>query len=185
MSGAVWHISTQVKRKIIWRVRSNVGKFKLKINEMKTIKAFFATDTHSWPLLIARLALGFVVLPHGMQKALGCFGGHGFAGTIGGFESMGMPVLLAVLVILAEFAGSIGVILGLGSRFMAFSILLTMSGAMILGGHIHNGFFMNWFGAQAGEGMEYFILIIGLALAVMIGGGGRCAVDNLISKKLK
>jgi putative oxidoreductase len=152
---------------------------------MKTMKAFFATDTHSWPLFIARLALGLVLLPHGMQKALGFFGGYGFAGTVGGLESMGMPVILAILVILAEFAGSIGVILGLGTRFMAFSIFLTMSGAMILGGHIHNGFFMNWFGAQAGEGMEFFILMIGLALAVTIGGGGKCAVDNLISKKLK
>lgn len=152
---------------------------------MKAIKAFFATDSHSWPLFIARLALGVVILPHGMQKALGLFGGYGFAGTIGGFESMGMPLLIAVLVILAEFAGSIGVILGLGSRFMAFSIFLTMSGAMVLGGHIYNGFFMNWFGTQSGEGMEYFILVIGLALAVLIGGGGKFALDNLISKKLK
>jgi len=152
---------------------------------MKTIKAFFATDTHSWPLFIARLALGFVLLPHGMQKALGLFGGYGFAGTIGFFESMGMPLLIGTLVILAEFVGSMGVILGLGTRFMAFSIFLNMSGAMILGGHIHNGFFMNWYGMQKGEGVEYFILIIGLALAVMIGGGGKWAVDNLISKKLK
>lgn len=152
---------------------------------MKAIKLFFATDTPSWPLLIARLALGITLLPHGMQKALGLFGGYGFSGTIGGFESMGMPLLIAVLVILAEFAGSIGVILGLGTRFMAFSILLTMSGAMVLGGHISNGFFMNWFGNQKGEGFEFFILVIGLALAVMIGGGGKYALDNLISRKLK
>ena len=152
---------------------------------MKAIKAFFATDVHSLPLFIARMALGFVILPHGMQKALGLFGGYGFAGTLGGLESMGLPFLIAFLVIMAEFAGSIGVILGLGTRFMAFSIFLNMSGAMILGGHIHNGFFMNWFGTQKGEGMEFFILVIGLALALIIGGGGRCAFDNLISKNLK
>lgn len=152
---------------------------------MKTLKAFFATDTHSWSLMIARMALGAALLPHGMQKALGLFGGYGFAGTVGGFESMGMPALLAVLVILAEFAGSIGVILGLGTRFMASSIFLTMSGAMVLGGHIHHGFFMNWFGNQKGEGFEYFILMLGLALAVSIGGAGKYAVDNWISKKLK
>lgn len=152
---------------------------------MKAIKAFFSTDTHSWPLFIARLALGVVILPHGMQKALGLIGGYGFSGTLGAFESMGMPLILATLVILAEFAGSIGVILGLGTRFMAFSVFLTMSGAMFLGGHIHNGFFMNWFGMQKGEGIEYFILVIGLALAVMIGGGGKWALDNIVSKKLK
>ena len=149
------------------------------------IKKFFATDTTSWSLLISRLALGIVILPHGMQKALGSFGGYGFEGTLGAFTGMGMPLLLGVLVILAEFVGAIGVILGAGTRFMAFSIFLTLGGAMFLGGHIEHGFFMNWFGAQAGEGMEYFILVIGLSIALMIGGSGKFSVDNLISKKLK
>jgi putative oxidoreductase len=152
---------------------------------IKTIKQFLATDQQSWSLLVSRLALGVVILPHGMQKALGLFGGHGFAGTMGFLQSMGMPFLIALLVILAEFVGSIGLILGLGTRFMAFSVGLTMAGAAILGGHIHNGFFMNWFGMQKGEGIEYFILVVGLALAALIGGSGKLSVDNLISKRLK
>lgn len=152
---------------------------------MKAIKQFFATDQQSWSLLVSRLALGVVLLPHGMQKALGLFGGYGFSGTVGFFQSMGMPFIIGTLVILAEFVGSIGVLLGLGTRFMAFSIFLTMSGAMVLGGHINNGFFMNWFGAQKGEGVEYFILVLGLALALIIGGSGKLSFDNLISKKLK
>lgn len=152
---------------------------------MNAVKQFFSTDQQSWSLLVSRLALGAVLLPHGMQKTLGLFGGYGFSGTLDGFHSMGMPYLIATLVILAEFAGSIGVLLGLGTRFMAFSIFLTMSGAMVLGGHIHNGFFMNWFGMQKGEGIEYFILVIGLALALIIGGSGKFSFDNLVSKKLK
>jgi len=152
---------------------------------MNTIKKFLATDQQSWSLLIVRLALGFVILPHGMQKALGMFGGYGFAGTVGFFQSMGMPFIIGTLVILAEFIGSIGVIIGLGTRFMAASILLTMSGAMVLGGHLNNGFFMNWFGMQKGEGVEYFILIIGLALATVIGGSGKFSFDNLVSKQIK
>ena len=149
------------------------------------IKKFFATDTTSWSLLVSRLALGVVILPHGMQKALGSFGGYGFEATVGAFQGMGMPWLLAVMVILAEFVGALGVIRGAGTRFMAFSIFLTLGGAMFLGGHVDNGFFMNWFGAQAGEGMEYFILVLGLALALMISGSGKLSVDNLISKYLK
>ena len=152
---------------------------------MNTIKKFFATDQQSWSLFVVRLALGLVLLPHGMQKALGMFGGYGFAGTVGFFQSMGMPFIIGTLVILAEFAGSIGVLLGVGTRFMAASILLTMSGAMVLGGHISNGFFMNWFGMQKGEGIEYFILTIGLALALVIGGSGKFSFDNLISKRIK
>ncbi|HEY5508648.1 MAG TPA: DoxX family protein [Paludibacter sp.] len=152
---------------------------------MNTIKKFLATDQQSWSLLVVRLALGFVILPHGMQKALGMFGGYGFAGTVGFFQSMGMPFIIGALVILAEFVGSIGVIIGLGTRFMAASILLTMSGAMVLGGHLHNGFFMNWFGMQKGEGVEYFVLVIGLALAAVIGGSGKFSFDNLVSKQIK
>jgi hypothetical protein len=92
----------------------------LKKKNMNTIiKKFFATDTQSWSLLISRLALGIVILPHGMQKALGMYGGYGFEATLGFFQSMGMPLLLGVLVILAEFVGAIGVILGAGTRFMA------------------------------------------------------------------
>ena len=152
---------------------------------MNTIKKFLATDQQSWSLLIVRLALGFVILPHGMQKALGMFGGYGFAGTVGFFQSMGMPFIIGTLVILAEFVGSIGVIIGMGTRFMAASILLTMSGAMVLGGHLNNGFFMNWFGMQKGEGVEYFVLVIGLALAAVIGGSGKFSFDNLVSKQIK
>ncbi len=152
---------------------------------MESIKKFLATDQQSWSLLLVRLALGVVILPHGMQKALGLFGGYGFTGTIGFFESMGMPFILALLVILAEFVGSLGLIAGIATRFMAFSLFIEMTGAMILGGHIHNGFFMNWFGTQKGEGIEYFILVIGISLAVLIGGSGKFSLDNIISKKLK
>jgi putative oxidoreductase len=152
---------------------------------MKALKSFFATDSNSYALLLVRLALGVVILPHGMQKALGSFGGYGLEGTLGFFQSMGMPLFLGILVIAAEFLGSIGVILGAGTRFMAASLFIQMGGAMILGGHINNGFFMNWFGAQAGEGMEYFILVLGSALALTLAGGGKWSVDSLISKKLK
>lgn len=152
---------------------------------MKAIKAFFSTDTSSWALLLVRLSLGVVILPHGMQKALGSFGGYGLEGTLGFFQSSGMPLILGLMVIAAEFLGSIGVILGLGTRFMAFSIALTLGGAMFIGGHVHNGFFMNWFGAQAGEGMEYFILVLGSAIGLVLGGGGKFALDNWISSKLK
>jgi putative oxidoreductase len=46
-----------------------------------------------------------------------------------------------------------------------------------------NGFFMNWFGKQNGEGYEYHILVFGLALGLMLLGGGRWSVDRLIFKQ--
>jgi putative oxidoreductase len=68
---------------------------------------------------------------------------------------------------------------------MAFSVGLTMAGAAVLGGHLNNGFFMNWFGMQKGEGLEYFILVVGMALALLISGSGKFSFDNLILKKVK
>jgi len=44
---------------------------------------------------------------------------------------------------------------------------------------------MNWFGMQKGEGVEYFVLVIGLALAAVIGGSGKFSFDNLVSKQIK
>jgi putative oxidoreductase len=49
--------------------------------------------------------------------------------------------------------------------------------------HFKYGFFMNWFGKQQGEGFEYHILVIAIAIALMIKGAGRWSIDGLIAKK--
>lgn len=134
--------------------------------------------------LVARLALGLVMFPHGTQKALGWFGGHGFAGTMGFFTGMmHIPAPFAFLAILAEFAGSLGLIVGLFGRVAAFGIAVTMAVA-ILTVHLSNGFFMNWFGTQKGEGFEYHLLAIGLALVVIIRGSGSFSIDGLITRRI-
>ena len=133
--------------------------------------------------LIARLTLGLVMFPHGAQKMLGWFGGYGFTGTMGFFTgTMHIPALFAFLAILAEFAGSLGLIVGLFGRIAAFGIACNMVVA-ILAVHCANGFFMNWFGAQKGEGFEYHLLAIGLALVVMIAGSGPLSLDALILRR--
>jgi putative oxidoreductase len=143
------------------------------------MNALFRTED-STPLMIVRIALGIVMLPHGLQKTLGLFGGAGFSGTMGMFTQQGMPAALAFLVILSESAGSLGLIVGFLSRIAGFGCAAVMLGAI---GMVHwqNGFFMNWFGKQAGEGFEYHILALCMALAVMIGGGGKASVDQAIA----
>lgn len=130
---------------------------------------------------IARIALGVVILPHGLQKLLGMFGGYGFSATVDFFVSSGLPTAVAYLIIIAESFGSLALILGFLSRLSAFGIGLIMLGAIFLV-HAPHGFFMNWSGAQKGEGFEYHILPIGLALIVLITGGGKWSVDRAISK---
>lgn len=133
--------------------------------------------------LVARVALGLVMFPHGAQKALGWFGGYGFTGTMGFFTGkMGIPAAFAALAILAEFLGSIGLVVGAVSRVAALGIAAIMTVA-IATVHLHNGFFMNWYGSQAGEGFEYHLLAIALALVVMIKGGGAYSVDRAVTAR--
>jgi len=131
--------------------------------------------------LIARIALGIVILPHGLQKLLGMFGGGGFSNTVDFFVSTGMPSIVAILIIIAESFGAISLIFGFLARFSAAAITLIMLGAIFMV-HSTNGFFMNWFGSQEGEGFEYHILAIGLGLVVIFVGAGKASIDLLLSK---
>ncbi|MDB6026661.1 MAG: hypothetical protein JWM68_2884 [Verrucomicrobiales bacterium] len=97
---------------------------------------------------------------------------------------MHIPALFAFLAIAAEFAGSLGLVTGFLSRLSAFGIAVNMLVATVTV-HGANGFFMNWFGNQKGEGFEYHILALGLALVVIISGGGKWSVDALLMKKLE
>lgn len=132
---------------------------------------------------LLRLTLGLVIFPHGAQKALGLFGGYGFAGTMGFFTGqMHIPALFAFLAIAAEFAGSLGLISGALTRVAAFGVFCNMLVATVLV-HWKVGFFMNWYGSQQGEGYEYHLLAMGLAVAVMIRGGGAASVDRALSRR--
>jgi putative oxidoreductase len=51
--------------------------------------------------------------------------------------------------------------------------------------HWQHGFFMNWFGQQAGEGYEYHLLAMGLCLSLFMTGGGKFSVDAVIARRLK
>lgn len=144
-------------------------------------KRMLHTD-NDYAALVMRLALGIVMFPHGAQKVLGWFGGYGFMGTMGFFtDTVGLPWILALLVILAEFLGSIGLIVGALTRLAAFGIGSVMVGAILLV-HLPNGFFMNWSGNQAGEGFEYHLLAIGLALALILKGGGAWSFDRIVTR---
>ena len=147
------------------------------------MKTLFQTD-EAWSSLILRVMLGLVMFPHGAQKLMGWYGGFGFAGTMGFFtEQMHVPAAIAFLVIMGESFGALGLIAGFLTRFSAFGVFCIMSGAIFMV-HLPNGFFMNWFGKQAGEGFEYHLLVIGMSIALMIAGGGRWSVDGAIAKKL-
>jgi putative oxidoreductase len=132
-------------------------------------------------LLILRVLAGVVFFPHGAQKVLGWFGGHGLAATMGVFTGkLGIPAVFAGLAIAAEFLGSLGLVVGFLTRVAALGLGCVMVvGALLV--HARNGFFMNWVGTQAGEGFEYHILALAIMLALMIKGGGLFSIDGALA----
>ena len=133
-----------------------------------------------WTLTLIRVVAGGVMLPHGMQKMFGWFGGAGFTGTIHNFGQRGFAAPLVFLVIMAEFFGSIGLIFGFLSRIAAFGIAIDMTVAAITTTS-EFGMFINWSGKQKGEGMEFQFLMIAMAVAILFAGGGAWSVDRVLS----
>lgn len=129
-----------------------------------------------------RLALAVTMFPHGAQKLVGWFGGHGFGGTMEFFGSMGMPAPVSATVILLEFFGPILLLFGLATRWIAAGFAAIMIGA-IATVHGQHGLFMNWFGTQQGEGFEYHLLVIGMALALVASGAGRFGLDARLARR--
>jgi len=133
--------------------------------------------------LVLRVILGIVFFAHGAQLTLGWFGGNGFAATMQFFtQNMHIPTAFAVLAIMAQFLGSLGLIVGLLTRVAAFGIGVVMLVAIVMV-HLPVGFFMNWFGNQKGEGYEFHLLAVAICVALMIKGGGKASIDRALTAK--
>lgn len=140
------------------------------------------STTDDFTVTILRVLFGVVFFAHGAQKALGWFGGFGFTGTMGFFtQKLNIPAPLAVLAIAAEFLGGMGLLVGLLSRVAAFGIACNMVVAVYMI-HRHFGFFANWYGQQKGEGFEFHLLAVAIALFIMIKGSGALSLDRALSK---
>ena len=144
------------------------------------LSSLLATGNSLAPTVL-RLALGVMILPHGLQKTLGWFGGYGFNGTMGYLTgTVGAPWIFALLAILAESVGGLMLIAGFGTRLAA----LGLGGVMLVAAAQHraNGFFMNWAGTQKGEGIEFHLLALGIVVALLILGGGKFSVDSALKR---
>jgi putative oxidoreductase len=134
-------------------------------------------------LLLVRIISAAVVGAHGVQKLLGWFGGYGFEGTVGFFtQTIGLPYIFALLIILTESIGMIALLAGLFSRILSTAIILIMLGA-IFTMHGQFGFFMDWSNNQGGEGIEYHLLMIALSGVIVLNGPGVYAMDHVLLRK--
>ena len=152
---------------------------------MTTFMKYLFQTNDNYSYWVPRVILGCVMFPHGVQKLFGWFGGFGFTNTMTYFtQTAGLPWIIAFLIIMGESLGSLGLIVGFFTRLSALGLIFIMVGA-ITTVHIPNGFFMNWFGKNAGEGFEYHLLVIGMSIPLLISGGGKYSVDGLINKYLR
>ena len=131
--------------------------------------------------LMLRIPLGLIMMAHGSQKLLGLFGGHGLTGTFRNFEEkLGIPPIFTLLAIIAEFGGGFGVLTGFLTRLSALGIASVAVVAMYKV-HWANGFFLNMNAVPGrGNGIEYDIALLGMALYLVVAGGGQWCLDRLI-----
>jgi putative oxidoreductase len=121
-----------------------------------------------WGLLIVRLVLGIVFVMHGWPKVIG------WSHTMAMMTHTGIPAPFVALDIITEFFGGLALIFGVLARLASAGLIVVMLVA-IFKVHLANGFFMNWYGNQKGEGIEYHLLVIAMALLVILAGPGRLA----------
>lgn len=142
---------------------------------------WFLETPNDVALTVARLFLGGVLWIHGAQLVLGWFGGQGFSETVRTFTGPGMalPAPLALIAILTLFLAPLGLIAGALTRPAALGLAIFMAVAATK--HLGNGFFMNWFGGQRGEGFEFHLLAVGAALTLAIRGAGAFSFDRWLA----
>jgi putative oxidoreductase len=125
-------------------------------------------------LFVMRLSLGLTVIAHGYRHI---FGGGKIAGTAGWFESLGMKPgkLHAWLASLTELGAGALLVLGLLVPIAAAGVMGTLLVALITN-HWKNGFFI----FNKGEGYEYVLMIVCMALALGTIGGGKYSLDDAL-----
>ncbi len=131
-----------------------------------------------YSMLSLRIALGVVFIAHGSQKLFGLFGGGGLAGTIRYMDMMGFnfAAFWGIALALAEFSGGLFALLGLFTRWAAFFIAIVMSVA-VFAVHVKHGLFVS------NKGFEFAGSLLCMAIALIINGGGKFSLDNLLFKK--
>ena len=118
---------------------------------------------------ITRLSLGVILLAHGLLKVFV----FTIPGTVGFFESLGLPAIIAYLTIFGEIAGGAALIAGLYTRLTALLSVPILLGATWA--HAGNG----WVFSNQGGGWEFPALLVVMAIAVAVQGSGSFAFKTI------
>jgi putative oxidoreductase len=119
-------------------------------------------------VLVLRLGVGLsLAFAHGLGKI------PPSPGLIDGTAEMGfpLPLLFAWAAALSEFVGGLLLVIGLATRPAAFFVACTMAVAFFVR---HD--------ANFGEGEKAFLILVA-ALALLLIGAGRYAIDRLLVRE--
>lgn len=115
---------------------------------------------------LLRLSSGALFLAHGLLKV----NVFTIAGTVGYFESLGLPGFLAYLTIAAELGGGLALILGVAVRVVSLGLIPVLLGATWV--HAGNG----WQFSADGGGFEFPLFWLAVQAAIAILGAGAYAL---------
>jgi putative oxidoreductase len=118
---------------------------------------------------LLRIHFGIILLAHGWLKVYV----FSIAGTVGYFSSIGLPPIIAYLVIFGELVGGLALILGLQTRLAAALAVPIVFGAAVMNGG--NG----WLHSASGGGWEYAASLTVIAVSLAIMGSGQYLRINI------
>ncbi|MDA9237778.1 DoxX family protein [Planktomarina sp.] len=127
------------------------------------------TNIQSIGVSLLRIHFGIILLAHGWLK-LYVFS---IAGTVGYFASIGLPPIIAYLVIFGELVGGLALILGIQTRLAAALAVPIVFGAAVMNGG--NG----WLHSASGGGWEYAASLTVIAVSLAIMGSGQYLRINI------
>ena len=116
--------------------------------------------------LALRLSSGALFVAHGLMKVFV----FTIPGTVGYFESLGLPGFLAYLTIAAEVAGGLALVLGVATRAVALVLIPVLLGAVWV--HSGNG----WTFSNEGGGWEFPLFWAVTQVAIALLGSGAYAL---------
>ena len=124
------------------------------------------TTSTDYAATLLRVSSGVLFLAHGLLKV----NVFTIAGTVGYFESLGLPGFLGYLTIAAELAGGLALILGVAVRLVSLALIPVLLGATWV--HVGNG----WLFSGEGGGWEFPLFWTVAQLAVVLLGAGAFAL---------